>query len=278
MNVTLPRELQRQRLASLLLPLVCLLALSALAFTAVAQEGRSGRDGREDRGHGGPTVLATPAFLINTLPPPRVLCSVINLGPRTREVTTTLRINHPAFTPAVQTSTIGAERFGGLDAGGSTGGRPVPPVRGFCEFESSDVSLLRASVSVFDGQNQVPQYAPATPADPGDRHGRPTSTVLATPPFTVAPSQLAACLVVNLGATPQAVTVTMHTDDGAPPRISSVTVQPDVVGGTEVLVNATQPTQVSCEFGSSNATALRASGTILDQTGNRSVRQIVPAL
>jgi hypothetical protein len=274
MNVPLPREFQRQRLSSLLLPLACLFTLSALAFTAVAQDGHSGRNGREDRGRGGTTVLATPGFLINTLPLTRGLCSVINLGLRPREATTTLRINHPAITRSVQASTIDPERFGGLDAGGGTGGRPVPPVRAFCEFDSSDVSLLGACVSVFDGLNHVPQYAPATSADPGDRHGRQASSLLATPPFTVAPSQLAARLVENLGATPQAATVTMPTDDGAPPRISRVTGQPDVVGGTEVPVN----TQVSCEFESSNATALRASGTILDQSGNRSVRRIVIAL
>ena len=242
MNVALPREIQRQRLASLLLPLACLLTLSVLAFAAVAQDGHSGRNGREDRGREGTTVRATPAFLINTLPSPRVLCSVIDLGPHPREVNTTLRINHPAITPSVQTSTMDAERFGGLDAGGSTGGRPVPPEQVFCEFESSDVSLLRASISVFDGQNQVPQYAAATSADPGDRHGRQDSSVLATPRLSVAPSQLAACLVVNLGATPH-------------------------VGGTEVLANATQPTQVSFEFESSNATAPR------ERHDRRSVRQ-----
>jgi hypothetical protein len=137
--------------------------------------------------------------------------------------------------------------------------------------------MLRASVSVFDGQNQVPQYAPATSGDARERDGRRASPILATPPFTVAPSQLAACFVVNLGAAPQAVTVTMRTDDGAPPRVSNLTVAPDVVGGAEVLVNATQPTQVSCEFESLNLVELRGSGTTLDQVGNRPVRQIVPA-
>ena len=73
MNVTLPRAIQRQRLAALLAPLACLVTLSVLAFTAVADDGQRRRDtgDRDDRGRGGPTVLATPAFLINTLPPPR---------------------------------------------------------------------------------------------------------------------------------------------------------------------------------------------------------------
>ncbi|KWT83539.1 hypothetical protein APY03_4532 [Variovorax sp. WDL1] len=108
-----------------------------------------------------PTILATPAFFVNTNPPPRILCSAVNLGSTPREVTFTLRLRYGfAPPPAIQTITLQPNAIAGLDGGGGAGS-PVLPVRASCEFQSSDVTLIRASASVFDGTSSVPQFTPA---------------------------------------------------------------------------------------------------------------------
>ena len=102
-------------------------------------------------------------------------------------------------------------------------------------------------------------------------------TILATPPFTVAMTQLAGCFVVNIGSTPQEVTVIARTDDGSPPGRATVSLEPKTVSGTEASINPTQSVQLSCEFQSSDVTLIRGSGTVFEAFSNHPVLQIIPA-
>ncbi|MBT2325399.1 hypothetical protein J7E62_24005 [Variovorax paradoxus] len=108
-----------------------------------------------------PTILATPAFFLHTSPPPRILCSAVNLGSTPRDVTITLRaMTIFGIPPISQTITLQPNAIAGLDVGGGSGS-PVLPIRAFCEFQSSDVTLIRASASVFQGTSGVPEFTPA---------------------------------------------------------------------------------------------------------------------
>lgn len=141
--------------------------LCAMApFPAAAQqktdEPESSAESRAARKQA-PTILATPPFLLHFVPPEPVLCSAVNLSTTTpRDVTITLRILTLFDTPPViQTITLQPNAFvPGLSIGGG-GNSPVVPYRAFCEFQSSDVTLIRASASVFDGTSRVPQFVPA---------------------------------------------------------------------------------------------------------------------
>ena len=102
-------------------------------------------------------------------------------------------------------------------------------------------------------------------------------TILATPPFTVAVTQLADCFVVNIGSTTQDVTVTMRTDDGSPPRVRTFPLPPNDVDGSEGSVNPTQTVQISCEFQSSDVTLIRGGVIVTEAFSNHPVLQIIPA-
>ncbi|MBT2325400.1 hypothetical protein J7E62_24010 [Variovorax paradoxus] len=102
-------------------------------------------------------------------------------------------------------------------------------------------------------------------------------TILATPPFTVAMTQLAGCFVVNIGSTPQDVTVIARTDDGSPPVRATFPVAPNTVSGSEAYINASQPVQLSCEFQSSDVTLIRGSVAVFEAFSNHPVLQIIPA-
>lgn len=94
-------------------------------------------------------------------------------------------------------------------------------------------------------------------------------TILATPPFSLASSQTAMCLAVNLGSTPRDVTFTLLTSNGSAQKVQTITVPSNFVAEVEDIVGN------ACEFQSSDVTMIRGSGAVLDS--NRNALQIIPA-
>lgn len=138
-----------------------------LPFPAAAQQkgGDADRSAESPVGRKQPpTILATPPFFIDQLPPPAISCSAVNLASTPIDVTITLVVNdiNNNTPPRVATITLqpnAFSAFGPVMFGPQ--GTFIPPLRAFCKFEASDVTLIRASASVADGGLPVPQFSPA---------------------------------------------------------------------------------------------------------------------
>lgn len=128
-----------------------------LPFPAVAQQKADGSERSADSAarKQPATILATPPFFQAIRQ--SVGCSALNIGSTPQDVTFTFRTQNE-FPPLIQTITLQPNSSSGVSQGI---GLPALPVRVFCEFQSSDVTLLRAQGTVFDGNGNVLQIIPA---------------------------------------------------------------------------------------------------------------------
>jgi hypothetical protein len=128
---------------------------SMLPFPAVAQQKaeESGRSADIDARKKPATILATPPFFQAI--GQTVGCAALNIGSTPQNVTFTFRTQNE-FPPQIETITVQPNSSAAIGQGI---GLPALPVRVFCEFQASDVTLLRAQGTVFG--NGVLQIIPA---------------------------------------------------------------------------------------------------------------------
>jgi len=125
-----------------------------LPFPAAAQQNADGSDSAVAERKQPATILATPPFFQAI--GQTAGCAALNIGSTPRDVTFTFRTQNE-FPPVIATITLQPNSSSGVSQGI---GQPALPVRVFCEFQSSDVTLLRAQGTVF-GNGNVLQIIPA---------------------------------------------------------------------------------------------------------------------